>query len=235
MFHVHERHLRFSVLLFWACLQANYRCICEAGWEASAGNPACVTDVNECELPNQPCSSNPAVPCYNTQGSFYCGACPAGNSSFTAFIYSDNTDDVMKKKHIITHSCLMKCLDTKVQLFIRGGEIVKQNKPSICGSVSMETSSCSFGCTCEYYYQSINVHSNDVSGWHGNGYSCQDVDECLSSNGGCSTSPMVQCLNTMGSFHCGPCPPGKPAHLLSSALHHITSPHLILSDLLGRI
>uniref|UniRef100_A0A3B4F981 Cubilin n=1 Tax=Pundamilia nyererei TaxID=303518 RepID=A0A3B4F981_9CICH len=45
-------------------------------------------------------------------------------------------------------------------------------------------------------------------GWQGNGYSCQDVDECLTNNGGCSTTPMVQCLNTMGSFHCGPCPPG---------------------------
>ncbi|MEQ2238658.1 hypothetical protein ILYODFUR_035381, partial [Ilyodon furcidens] len=44
--------------------------------------------------------------------------------------------------------------------------------------------------------------------WQGNGYSCQDVDECLTNNGGCSTTPVVQCLNTMGSFHCGPCPPG---------------------------
>ncbi|MEQ2192620.1 hypothetical protein XENOCAPTIV_014526, partial [Xenoophorus captivus] len=55
-----------------------YQCICESGWEAPAGNPACVTDVDECNLPNKPCSSNPTVPCYNTQGSFYCGACPAG-------------------------------------------------------------------------------------------------------------------------------------------------------------
>lgn len=54
---------------------------------------------------------------------------------------------------------------------------------------------------CSYY-----VHY--FSGWQGNGYSCQDVDECSTNNGGCSTTPMVQCLNTMGSFHCGPCPPG---------------------------
>ncbi|XP_037612385.1 cubilin [Sebastes umbrosus] len=58
--------------------QPKYQCICESGWEAPAGNPSCVADVNECNLPNKPCSSNPAVPCYNTQGSFYCGACPAG-------------------------------------------------------------------------------------------------------------------------------------------------------------
>ncbi|XP_032366699.1 cubilin [Etheostoma spectabile] len=58
--------------------QPKYQCICEGGWEAPAGNPSCVADVDECNLPNKPCSTNPAVPCYNTQGSFYCGACPAG-------------------------------------------------------------------------------------------------------------------------------------------------------------
>ncbi|XP_068604308.1 cubilin [Brachionichthys hirsutus] len=58
--------------------QPKFRCICESGWEASAVNPACVADVNECNLPNKPCSTNPPVPCYNTQGSFYCGGCPAG-------------------------------------------------------------------------------------------------------------------------------------------------------------
>uniref|UniRef100_A0A3Q1IYA9 Uncharacterized protein n=1 Tax=Anabas testudineus TaxID=64144 RepID=A0A3Q1IYA9_ANATE len=58
--------------------EPKYQCICNSGWEAPAGNPACVADVDECNLPNKPCSTNPVVPCYNTQGSFYCGACPAG-------------------------------------------------------------------------------------------------------------------------------------------------------------
>uniref|UniRef100_A0A665V841 Cubilin n=1 Tax=Echeneis naucrates TaxID=173247 RepID=A0A665V841_ECHNA len=58
--------------------QPKYKCICESGWEAPAGNPACIADVDECNLPNKPCSTNPMVPCHNTQGSFYCGACPAG-------------------------------------------------------------------------------------------------------------------------------------------------------------
>ncbi|XP_069007315.1 cubilin [Embiotoca jacksoni] len=57
--------------------QPAYRCVCESGW-MSGGNPACAVDVDECDLPNKPCSTNPPVSCHNTQGSFYCGACPAG-------------------------------------------------------------------------------------------------------------------------------------------------------------
>uniref|UniRef100_A0A3B5L191 Cubilin n=1 Tax=Xiphophorus couchianus TaxID=32473 RepID=A0A3B5L191_9TELE len=52
------------------------------------------------------------------------------------------------------------------------------------------------------------IPQTHLKGWQGNGYSCQDVDECLTNNGGCSTTPVVQCMNTMGSFHCGSCPPG---------------------------
>ncbi|XP_053714419.1 cubilin isoform X1 [Synchiropus splendidus] len=55
-----------------------YQCVCEDGWEAAGGNPACVADVDECSLPSRPCSTNPMVTCTNTQGSFYCGPCPAG-------------------------------------------------------------------------------------------------------------------------------------------------------------
>jgi hypothetical protein len=30
----------------------------------------------------------------------------------------------------------------------------------------------------------------------GNGYFCNDLDECRINNGGCSISPLVQCINT---------------------------------------
>ncbi|XP_041372182.1 cubilin-like [Gigantopelta aegis] len=46
------------------------------------------------------------------------------------------------------------------------------------------------------------------AGYTGNGFTCQDVNECERSNGGCSMSPFVQCQNTIGSFSCPGCPGG---------------------------
>lgn len=143
--------------------QPKFQCICDSGWQSSAGNPACVTDVNECELLNKPCSTNPVVPCFNTEGSFYCGACPAGN-------------------HWLGSTVLHFSADLSHQPFSPLG--------------------------LELLFEVIFWNLPTLAGWQGNGYSCQDVNECLTNNGGCSTTPAVQCLNTMGSFHCGPCPPG---------------------------
>uniref|UniRef100_A0A8C1I6Q0 Cubilin (intrinsic factor-cobalamin receptor) n=1 Tax=Cyprinus carpio TaxID=7962 RepID=A0A8C1I6Q0_CYPCA len=123
--------------------EPKYKCICDAGWMSPAGVSACTADVDECSLPNKPCSTNPPVQCFNTLGSFYCGSCPAGKTT-------------QPRKHYFMKLILLV-----------------------------------------------------PPGWQGNGYSCQDVDECATNNGGCSTSPMVPCLNTMGSVipSCT-CPPG---------------------------
>lgn len=51
-------------------------------------------------------------------------------------------------------------------------------------------------------------------GWQGNGYICEDINECEISNGGCSVVPPVECINTPGSYHCRPCPPGATPNFL---------------------
>ena len=64
--------------------QAKYHCICAAGWMTDGSDPACDVDANECEMRGAPvCSVNPPVTCINVPGSFYCGACPLGESRFT--------------------------------------------------------------------------------------------------------------------------------------------------------
>ncbi|KAK6490308.1 cubilin [Huso huso] len=58
--------------------QPKYKCICDNGWMSPPGSPTCTADVDECSLPDRPCSTNPPVECFNTMGSYYCGPCPAG-------------------------------------------------------------------------------------------------------------------------------------------------------------
>uniref|UniRef100_A0A8C3CRJ2 Cubilin n=1 Tax=Cairina moschata TaxID=8855 RepID=A0A8C3CRJ2_CAIMO len=55
-----------------------YQCICDTGWMSPPGSPACSADIDECSLPNPPCSQNPPVQCHNTLGSYSCGPCPTG-------------------------------------------------------------------------------------------------------------------------------------------------------------
>ncbi|XP_020662303.3 cubilin [Pogona vitticeps] len=58
--------------------EPKYSCICDAGWMSPPGSVACTADIDECSLPNPPCSLNPPVRCFNTPGSYTCGLCPAG-------------------------------------------------------------------------------------------------------------------------------------------------------------
>jgi hypothetical protein len=37
---------------------------------------------------------------------------------------------------------------------------------------------------------------------------CNDINECATNNGGCSSTPPVQCTNSTGTYQCGACPTG---------------------------
>ncbi|KAK7823853.1 hypothetical protein U0070_020524, partial [Myodes glareolus] len=56
--------------------QPNFHCLCDAGWTTTPNGIACTEDKDECSLHPSPCAEQ--VQCFNTPGSFYCGACPTG-------------------------------------------------------------------------------------------------------------------------------------------------------------
>ncbi|XP_026541985.1 cubilin-like [Notechis scutatus] len=58
--------------------QPSYTCICDDGWMSPPGSLACNADIDECSLPNPPCSVNPPVRCINMRGFYFCDPCPAG-------------------------------------------------------------------------------------------------------------------------------------------------------------
>lgn len=68
----------------------------------------------------------------------------------------------------------------------------------MCGNGICVPTDSAFKCICD-------------QGWTTDGVNVQctvDVDECALEQPHCSKDPLVQCLNTPGSFRCGPCPAG---------------------------
>ncbi|XP_068094350.1 cubilin [Hyperolius riggenbachi] len=90
--------------------QPKYSCVCESGWMSSSGNVSCSTDIDECNLPNPPCSQNPPVQCTNIPGSFICGQCPAG---WTGTGYScQDIDECQTNNGGCSLAPLVKCMNT---------------------------------------------------------------------------------------------------------------------------
>ncbi|XP_029134023.2 cubilin [Labrus bergylta] len=190
--------------------QPKYQCICESGWEAPAGNPACVADVNECNLPDKPCSSNPVVQCYNTQGSFYCGACPAG---WQGNGYScQDVDECLTNNGGCSTAPMVQCLNTMGSFhcgpcppgYEGNGKTCTQS--NICatnngGCYPLATCSSSPGsslpiCTCP-------------SGYVGNGYGptgCTQTSNICQTNNPCVNGQCVATTSAPG-FICN-CSPG---------------------------
>nr|DBA25188.1 TPA: hypothetical protein GDO54_012746 [Pyxicephalus adspersus] len=90
--------------------QRRYSCVCNTGWMSPSGTPACTADIDECSLPNPPCSQNPPVQCSNTPGSFICGPCPAGWTG-NGFSCQD-IDECLTDNSGCSVVPLVKCMNT---------------------------------------------------------------------------------------------------------------------------
>ncbi|CAI8054869.1 Fibrillin-1, partial [Geodia barretti] len=154
--------------------EGGYECECNIGY--SGGGFSC-SNINECDVDTDMCDSN--ATCSDTEGGYDC-KCNVGYSGDGFSCSNINECDVD------TDMCDSNatCSDTE------GGYDCKYINECFNASVCDENAECydtagSYECTC-------------FSGYTGDGYTCQDIDECL-------THPCDEnatCTNNNGSFSC---------------------------------
>ncbi|XP_047455679.1 cubilin [Mugil cephalus] len=180
--------------------QPKYKCICESGWESPAGNAACVADVNECNLQKKPCSTNPPVPCYNTEGSFYCGSCPAG---WQGNGYScQDVDECLTNNGGCSTTPVVQCLNTMGSFHCGScppgyeGDGRTCTQTNICAT---NNGGCYPLATCSSRPESSLPVCTCPEGYQGNGYGpagCTQISNICQTNNPCVHG---QCVGTTSS------------------------------------
>ncbi|KAK2186088.1 hypothetical protein NP493_204g12032 [Ridgeia piscesae] len=180
----------------------SFTCVCKLGYRYDSGSDTC-KDVDECAENLHDCDESFRASCTNTDGSYSCQCkaplyegnghlcnkvddpickrkCPDKDKQYclhtifrTPFGHFDADSCICQTGYKITHSGCVDCDECD--------ELCK-GKNSIC-----ENKSPGYICKCK-------------PGFEGNGVHCQDVNECLTNNGGCDVN--ADCLNTDGSYSC---------------------------------
>ncbi|XP_030624670.1 LOW QUALITY PROTEIN: cubilin [Chanos chanos] len=203
--------------------EPKYKCICDAGWTSPPGSAACTADVDECSLANKPCSTNPPVECFNTQGSFYCGPCPAG---WQGNGYScQDVDECATNNGGCSTSPMVSCLNTM------GSFHCGQCPPGYegDGKTCTQTDVCATnngGCyptaTCHSVPGSTIPTCTCPPGYTGNGYGptgCSQIIDVCSTNNPCVNG---QCVNTGTGYTCN-CDPGWTGNTCNQNINECAS------------
>ncbi|XP_077015414.1 cubilin-like [Tamandua tetradactyla] len=187
----------------------SFSCLCPPQWQGLL----CSVDVNECEIyAGTPLSCQNGATCINTAGGYSCRCTPETFGPQCASRYNDCEGG---SRALCVHGL---CEDA-------GREHAGEPKYSCVCEAGWTTEPGSAACTrdldecsllptpCSPLAPCTNTPGSFYcgacpAGWHGNGYDCQDINECEINNGGCSVAPPVECVNTPGSYHCQACPPG---------------------------
>ncbi|XP_008147050.2 cubilin [Eptesicus fuscus] len=190
-------------------LHDSFYCICPSQWKG----PLCSADVNECEIyAGTPFGCQNGATCINTVGSYSCLCSPETHGPQCASKYDDCEEG---SKALCVHGICEDQVRTqagqpKYSCICDAGWTSPQNS-SAC---TLDIDECNlWPVPCSALVQCFNTPGSFYcgacpTGWQGNGYVCQDIDECEINNGGCSVAPPVDCVNTPGSSHCQACPPG---------------------------
>ncbi|KMQ94456.1 cartilage oligomeric matrix protein [Lasius niger] len=179
---------------------------------------ACRTPIVP-SLPLLTCDPSPCYPgvdCRDTPRGPQCGSCLRG--------YTGN-GQVCSKINVIT------CVDRPCFQGVRCYDVSEGYKCGPCplgyvgnGTVCLDANECELGRPCHPGVRCINLHPGYRCDRCPTGYTgpmtegvgvemartrkqiCQDVNECDTNNGGCH--PYSECINTEGSYRCGPCRSG---------------------------
>ncbi|XP_036131390.1 cubilin [Molossus molossus] len=190
-------------------LHDSFFCICPSQWKG----PLCSVDVNECEVySGTPFSCQNGATCINTAGSYSCRCSPDTHGPQCASKYNDCEGG---SQALCVHGI---CED---QVRVQDGQPryscicdAGWTSPENSSACTLDMDECSlWPAPCSALVQCFNTPGSYhcgacPAGWKGNGYDCQDINECEINNGGCSVAPPVECVNTPGSYHCRACPPG---------------------------
>ncbi|XP_060048215.1 cubilin [Erinaceus europaeus] len=192
-------------------LHDSFYCICPSQWKG----PLCSVDVNECEIySGTPLGCQNGATCINSAGSYSC-SCSA--ETYGPQCASKYNDCERGSKELCTHGICEDLVRTqagepKFSCICDAGWAPQSlaNNPAC----TQDIDECSLpSAPCSEHVQCFNTPGSFYcgacpTGWQGNGYHCEDINECEINNGGCSEAPPVACVNTVGSHHCGACPPG---------------------------
>lgn len=164
---------------------------------------------------HEPCFRG--VRCYDYPNRYRCGNCPDG--------YIGNGEHCEKRKNECdTHPCFpnVHCEPIAQRPYFRCGPCPTGFIGN--GSTCFDIDECSLAHPCYPGAECTNLRPGFKcgpcpSGFTGTGMEgigiefatthkqiCKDINECKVNNGGCD--PYTDCINTEGSFLCGPCKPG---------------------------
>ncbi|XP_045117385.1 cubilin-like [Portunus trituberculatus] len=185
-----------------------FTCLCPKGWQGGD----CNLDSDECvQYAGTDLGCQNGATCINFPGSFRC-LCPPGKFGVLCDQQSSSCTQSSGSGLCGSHG---NCVSSSGQhgytcICDEGWKSQNQGNGPTCVDVD-ECASQMPHCSSSPAVQCINYPGGFTcgpcpQGFSGNGFVCNDIDECQINNGGCS--PFSQCYNTYGGRRCGPCATG---------------------------